>query len=87
MSESFILGEHYESYVQAQLASGRFKSASEVLQAALQLMEERDRHLDMLDSTIQHGLDDVAHDRLRASDTVFDELEARYDRLMKKRTE
>jgi antitoxin ParD1/3/4 len=85
MSESYNLGERYESYVQSQLASGRFKSASEVLQAALQLMEQRDRDLNTLDSAIRHGLEDIAQRRLHASDAVFDELEARYDQLAQER--
>ena len=85
MPDSFTLGERYESYVRAQLASGRFNSASEVLQAALQLMEQHDRHLDTLDSSMQEGLDDIAKGRLHTSGKVFDELEARYERLEKER--
>lgn len=87
MPDSFTLGERYESYVKAQLASGRFNTASEVLQAALQLMEQYDRRVDLLDSSVHDGLDDIAQGRLHSSDTVFDDLEARYERLAQERAE
>ena len=48
MASSFSLGSHFESFVQGQLASGRYNDASEVLRDALRLMEERDTKLQAL---------------------------------------
>ena len=43
MPSSYAIGKHFESFVQAQLASGRYGNASEVLRDALRLMEDRER--------------------------------------------
>lgn len=87
MDEIFTLDDQHESYVKAQLASGRFKSVSEVLQAALDLMEQRDYQLQALDSSIHIGLDDIANGKLHSSDAVFDELDARYELMAIERSE
>ncbi len=36
------LGAHFDSFVQEQLASGRFESASEVVRAGLRLLEDQE---------------------------------------------
>ncbi len=36
---SMLLGNHFEQFIEEQIASGRFSSASEVLRTALRLME------------------------------------------------
>ena len=53
MASSFSLGNHFESFVQGQLASGRYNNASEVLRDALRLMEERDVKLQALRATLR----------------------------------
>ena len=45
MPTSYTLGKHFKSFVQAQLASGRYNNASEALRDALRLMEDRERKL------------------------------------------
>lgn len=52
MASSFSLGTHFETFVQGQLASGRYNNASEVLRDALRLMEDRDAKLQALRSTL-----------------------------------
>lgn len=76
MSTSYTLGEHFEAFVQAQLATGRYRNANEVLHDALRLMEERERKLAGLDAAIERGIADVEAGRFRGADVVFDELEA-----------
>ena len=56
MASSFSLGEHFESFVQVQLASGRYNNASEVVRDALRLMEERDVKLRALRATLDTSI-------------------------------
>ena len=42
MSGTYLLGEHFERFVQDQLATGRYATESEVVQAGLRLLEERE---------------------------------------------
>jgi antitoxin ParD1/3/4 len=76
MPSSYSLGEYFESFVQAQLASGRYNNASEVLRDALRLMEARERKLAALDAAIERGMADIKAGRVYDADEVFDELEA-----------
>ena len=78
MPGSYTLGAHFEDFVQAQLASGRYSNASEVQRAALRLMEERERGLAALDAAVELGIVDIREGRVRPADEVFDGLEARY---------
>jgi antitoxin ParD1/3/4 len=87
MPSSYTLGSHFESFVQAQLASGRYNNASEVLRDALRLMEDRERKLAALDTAIERGMADISAGRVTDADTVFDRLEAKYTRLAEERGE
>jgi antitoxin ParD1/3/4 len=72
---SYTLGKHFETFVQAQLASGRYNNASEVLRDALRLMEERERRLAALDGAIERGIADINAGRVHDLDDVFDTLD------------
>jgi antitoxin ParD1/3/4 len=87
MPSSYTLGKHFEAFVQAQLASGRYNNASEVLRDALRLMEERERRLAALDTAISRGITDIEAGRLHDADSVFDELEAKYEQMATERRE
>jgi antitoxin ParD1/3/4 len=56
MASSYSLGSHFETFVQGQLASGRYNNASEVLRDALRLMEERDVKLRALRATLDTSI-------------------------------
>jgi antitoxin ParD1/3/4 len=75
MPSSYTLGTHFEAFVKAQLASGRYNNASEVLRDALRLMEDRERRLSRLDTAIARGLADGEAGRVHDLDQVCDELE------------
>ena len=78
MAGSYSLGDHFDAFVEGQLASGRYQNASEVLRDALRLMEDRELRLASLKAAIEGGLDDIKAGRVHDGDTVFDELEALY---------
>ena len=78
MATSYTLGTHFESFVQAQLASGRYNNASEVVRDALRLMEDRERRLTLLDNAIERGMADMDAGRVSDATEVFDRREAKY---------
>jgi len=45
---SISLGEHFDSFISAQLRSGRFSSTSEVVRAGLRLLEDSETKLTAL---------------------------------------
>ena len=51
---SFILGEHFDSFVASQVDAGRYASASEVIREGLRLVELRDRQME---AAVRVGLD------------------------------
>jgi antitoxin ParD1/3/4 len=68
MPSSYSLGAHFENFIQEQIATGRYASASEVIRAGLRMLEEwengrelramtREQKLDWLRAEIQKGKD------------------------------
>jgi antitoxin ParD1/3/4 len=56
MASSYSLGIHFETFVQNQLASGRYNNASEVLRDALRLMEDRETKLQALRAALHASI-------------------------------
>jgi antitoxin ParD1/3/4 len=52
---SINLGDHFESFIDQQLASGRYGSASEVIRASLRLLEEREQKIEGLRKALLDG--------------------------------
>jgi antitoxin ParD1/3/4 len=52
---SFSLGEHFTSFVEAQVNEGRYNNASDVMRAALRLLEEREARMSALRSALIEG--------------------------------
>ena len=50
------LGQHYEEFIQANIAGGRYNNASEVIRAGLRLLEENESHLQELRMAIADGM-------------------------------
>jgi len=52
---SITLGDHLLHFVDEQVQSGRYGSASDVVRAGLRLLEEREMHLDTLRAALIEG--------------------------------
>ena len=60
---SISLGDHFTGFTEAQIASGRFGSASEVVRAGLRLLEEHETKHQALQKAITDGLNSgIDHD-------------------------
>lgn len=60
---SISLGDHFTGFIEAQVESGRFGSASEVVRAGLRSLEERETKHQALQKAITDGLNSgVAED-------------------------
>ena len=70
MPSSYTLGQHFEKFVQAQLTSGRYNNASEVLRDALRLMEERERRLEELRQKIAVGTEQITRGQVTDGEIV-----------------
>jgi len=57
---SLSLGRHWEEFIRAEVASGRYGSASEVIRDALRTLEERKQWLDALRAHLAPGAEESA---------------------------
>lgn len=61
MTTSVALGRHFEEFIKAQLATGRYNNVSEIVREGLRLLEDqealRQMKLERLRADLQAGLD------------------------------
>ena len=62
---SFSLDDHYYAFIEAEVAAGRYRSASEVVRSALRLLEDRETQLRSLRQALETG-------ELSGASTPFD---------------
>lgn len=53
---SISLGPRYEKFIETSLATGRYQNTSEIMRAALRLLEEEERRFSMLSNAISEGI-------------------------------
>ncbi|HWV23111.1 MAG TPA: type II toxin-antitoxin system ParD family antitoxin [Thermomicrobiales bacterium] len=63
-SISISLGDHFTEFIEEQIESGRYNTASEVVQAGLRLLEEKEQKLARLRADIAKGVDDFEQGRV-----------------------
>jgi antitoxin ParD1/3/4 len=54
---SISLGNHFESFIETTVSSGRFNNASEVVRAGLRLLEEEENRITLLHNAISEGIE------------------------------
>lgn len=52
---SFSLDDHYNAFIEGEVASGRYRSASDVVRTALRLLEDRETRLRALRQSLIVG--------------------------------
>lgn len=77
---SVSLGDHFTEFVEKQVATGRYATASDVLRAGLRLLEYEEAKLDRLRDLIAEGLADIDAGRVvRESDELWDTIDRDVD--------
>lgn len=83
MPSDYTLNSHFEAFVQGLVKSGRYSSASEVLEDGLRLLERRERALedwlDELRSQVEEGR--VSGLSEQDGEAFLEELEAKFTTL------
>ena len=64
MPSSYVIGDHFESFIKAQIQQGRYATASEVVRDGLRALEDREMlsalKLEALRNEVQRGADSGA---------------------------
>lgn len=86
MPSSYVIGEHFETFIKTQIQQGRYASASEVIRDGLRSLEDREKframRLESLRAEIQKGADSGEG---VPAEQVFDRLKAKYERMEQER--
>lgn len=64
-----------EQFIQAQLASGRFSSAEDVINEAFKLLQEREQRIEELRQKIAVGTEQIANGQVSDGEVVFARLQ------------
>lgn len=72
---SVSLGDHFTDFIDKQVASGRYSSASDVIRTGLRKLEEDEEKLEWLRARIAEGMEDVEKGQLiNDSEEFWDEI-------------
>jgi antitoxin ParD1/3/4 len=85
---SILLGDHFVEFVEQQVETGRYSSASEVVREGLRLLEEREQQLSWLREQIALGDRDILEGRVTEdSDELWEDLDRRVESRIRERQE
>jgi antitoxin ParD1/3/4 len=59
-NKSISLGYYFDNFIQSKISAGRYKNASEVVQAGLRLLEKEENRFMALSRAIQEGIESGA---------------------------
>jgi len=76
---SISLGDHFNEFIGARVEMGRYGSASEVVRAALRLLEEHEAKVEALQVSLKAGMDSGVSNR--STDDIFKAAKKRYESL------
>ena len=83
MPSSYVIGDHFEKFIRAQIETGRYASASEVIRDSLRLLENRERlrqiEIEEYREKVKEGM---TSGQGIAADDVFDRLEVKYQTML-----
>ena len=74
---AIVLGEHYETFISNSVENGRYSSASEVVQAALSLLEEQEDKRNLLSQALVKGEESGLIENFDPQD-LLDELHSKH---------
>jgi antitoxin ParD1/3/4 len=86
---SISLGEHFEKFVQEQVARGRYQNASEVVRAGLRMLEDYEMSLQERAQLLKAKIDEAWDDPRpsRPADEVFARIEAAHAESVRPKNE
>jgi antitoxin ParD1/3/4 len=70
-----------EQFIQAQMASGRYENADDVINEAFKLLEEREKRLSELQQKIAVGTKQIVQGRVTDGEIVFDRLQEKIRKI------
>lgn len=68
---SFALGEHFEGFIVEEVASGRYGNASDVMRAALRLLESEEKKFSALNAALRSGDSDPESEDLEGEALIL----------------
>jgi antitoxin ParD1/3/4 len=71
---SVSLGDHFESFVEERVKTGRYASASDAVRAGLRLLEQEESKLDLLRETLAKGESQLDQGQGLDGEEVFKEI-------------
>lgn len=69
---SISIGEHFETFIQNEITTGRFNSASEVIRTALRLLESEENKLNELRHALDLGENSKMLDQFNSEEHLLD---------------
>lgn len=64
IKKSYVVGDRFDAFISAEIESGRFNNASEVVRAGLRLLEDHETHLHDIRRLIDQGDADIEAGRI-----------------------